>query len=110
VTILIIDSDGEVVGRVARETIEATAEPLKALLAGYEKEGAPICGSISYLLPHHSLSLYSSMVGLCRAATKTLAAIWIWTPVRSIRAPYAPNSTTRAPRSAKAGKAPSRRR
>lgn len=42
-SILIISPDGQVVGRVIEETqtIEATSEPLKALLAGYEKEGAP---------------------------------------------------------------------
>ena len=40
--ILIISPEGQVVGRVIEETIEATAEPLKALLAGYEKEGAPM--------------------------------------------------------------------
>ena len=42
-SILILDRSGQVVGRVIEETetIEATAEPLKALLAGYEKEGAP---------------------------------------------------------------------
>jgi len=43
VIILIIDPDGQVLGRLIEETetIEATAEPLKALLAGYEKEGTP---------------------------------------------------------------------
>ena len=39
---LIIDPDGQVVGRVIEETIEATTEPLKALLAYYAKEGAPM--------------------------------------------------------------------
>jgi len=44
VTILVISPDGQVVGRIIEETetIEATAEPLKALLAGYEKDGAPM--------------------------------------------------------------------
>ncbi|MFQ6000379.1 MAG: hypothetical protein ACE5LG_01780 [Anaerolineae bacterium] len=41
---LVISPDGQVVGRIIEETrqIEATSEPLKALLARYEKVGAPM--------------------------------------------------------------------